>query len=170
MMGFHTTLDRRRTRVARTAFSERGLFCAHSGTLAGLYPARRWPMERHVRTQSVRPADSHRFNSRWPPVASPPQDVAGAAARHPAPSSGRAYGRPSEASVLAASECITSYTLMPPNNYASVGKPALPIPAVAQDRVGFLPVPRTRSVLVCERDAKRLVNAVNCGVSASEER
>jgi hypothetical protein len=31
------------------------------------------------------------------------------------------------------------YTLMSPNDYASVGNPALPIPAVAQHRVGFLP-------------------------------
>ena len=28
----------------------------------------------------------------------------------------------------------------------------------------FTPVPRTRSVLVCERDAKRLINAVNGGI------
>jgi hypothetical protein len=43
------------------------------------------------------------------------------------------------------------YTPMPPNSYASVGKPTLPIPAIAQYRVGFL-------------------LAVNGGVSASEER
>ncbi len=41
--------------------------------------------------------------------------------------------------------------LMLPNSYPSVGKPPLPIPAIEQHRVGFLP-------------------AVNGGVSASEER
>ena len=40
----------------------------------------------------------------------------------------------------------------------------------ARSPVGFLPVPRTQSVLVCERIAERFVNPVNDGVSASEGR
>ena len=40
----------------------------------------------------------------------------------------------------------------------------------ARSPVGFLPVPRTQSVLVCERIAERFVNPVNGGVSASEGR
>ena len=40
----------------------------------------------------------------------------------------------------------------------------------ARSPVGFLPVPRTQSVLVCERIAERFVNPVNGRVSASEGR
>lgn len=46
-MGFRPPTCDRPGRAIRTAFSEWGLFCAHSGTLSGLYPERRWPMERH---------------------------------------------------------------------------------------------------------------------------
>ena len=55
------------------------------------------------------------------------------------------------------------------NNFSGWGS-SQPPSAVAQYRVGFLPVPRTRSVLVCERIAERFVNAASGGVSASEER
>ena len=137
--GFGPRFVRRHGRVARTAFCRWERNGSRRRTPAGLYPARRWPMERHVRTRSVRPAGSHHFNSRWSPTASPPRDVARAAARHPTPSSGRAYERPSQRASLARSECVLSYSLVPSNSSASVGNPALPIPAVAQYRVGFLP-------------------------------
>ena len=86
------------------------------------------------------------------------------------PTSGPGYCGPSTASILEAVDCITEYDIMLPNSYAPAGKPAPPVPAVAQCRVGFLPVPRNLRFLVGERDAPRLVNAVNGGVSASEER
>lgn len=166
MIGFHTILERQRTRVIRTAFSERGLVCAHSGTLAGRYPARRWPMESHVRTRNVRPAGSHRVNSRWPPAVSPPRDVAGTAACHSAPSSGRACGHPSERSGLARLACAIRYTVMLPDDYASVGKPALPIPARAQYRLGFLPAINRAKLRPIDSRAE----PDDGGVSASEER
>ena len=87
---------------------------------------------------------------------------------------------PSTASVLAAVDYVMQYDTMLSNSFAPAGKPALPVPAVAQYRVGFLPVlrnlrflrgerdtsrlvnvPKTRSVLVCERIAERFVNAMN---------
>jgi len=58
---------------------------------------------------------------------------------HSAPSSGHAYGCPSESSSLADPECSVAYDTMIPNNYASVGKSALPTPPGAQYHVGFLP-------------------------------
>ena len=93
---------------------------------------------------------------------------------------------PSTASVLAAVDSIKRNNAMLPNSFAPAGKLALPVPAVTQYRVGFLPVPRNRRLLVGERIAERFVNAVNSvasktpradgasavdgGVSASEER
>ena len=77
---------------------------------------------------------------------------------------------PSTASILEAVDCITGYDTMLSNSFAPAGKPAPSIPAVAQYHDGFLPVPRNRRFLVCERIAERFVNAVNGGVSASEER
>ena len=84
---------------------------------------------------------------------------------------------PSTASVLAAVDSIKPNNAMLPNSFAPAGKPAPPIPTIAQYRDGFLPVlrnrrflsgerdvsrlvdvPRTRSVLVCERIAERFVN------------
>ena len=75
----------------------------------------------------------------------------GSGIRQRLPRSGPGYGGPSTASVLEAVDCIKQYNTMLSNSYESVGKPTLPIPAVAQYHVGFLP-------------------AVNGGVSASEER
>jgi hypothetical protein len=47
----------------------------------------------------------------------------------------------------------------------SVGVPVRQSPVVrGTERTRFTPVLRTRSVLVCERDALRLVNAVNGGI------
>jgi hypothetical protein len=46
------------------------------------------------------------------------------------------------------------------NRWGFGGQPA----AVGPYHVGFTPVSRTRSVLVCERDANRLVTAVNRGI------
>jgi len=48
-MGFRPTLHDCHGRVARTAFGWSELLCSLERTPAGLYPARRWPMERHVR-------------------------------------------------------------------------------------------------------------------------
>ena len=69
-MGFRPTLHDCHRRVARTAFGRRRLFCVLRRTLAGLYPARRWRMEAHVRHGNTpgRPAGTHHFNSRWTPV------------------------------------------------------------------------------------------------------
>ena len=93
-MGFRPTLHDCHGRIARTAFDRRRLFCVLRRTPAGLYPARRWRMEAHVRHGNTpgRPAGIHHFNSRWAPRASPPRRAAGAAWRHPPPSSGPAYG------------------------------------------------------------------------------
>ena len=55
------------------------------------------------------------------------------------------------------------------NNSHGWGSSQPPI-AVAQYHVGFLPVLRNLRFLMGERDASRLVNAANGGVSASEER
>ena len=103
----------------------------------------------------------------------------GSGIRRRLPRSGPGYCGLSTASVLEAVDCINQDNAMLSNNYESVGKPPLTIPAVAQHPVGFLPVlrnlrflmgerdasrlvnvPRTRSVLVCERIAERFVNAV----------
>ncbi len=65
------------------------------------------------------------------------------------PRSGPGYDGPSERAGLDRSDCTIRYNSMEPNSYAPAGKPALPVPAVAQHHVGFLP-------------------AVDGGVSASE--
>ncbi len=75
----------------------------------------------------------------------------GSGLRQRLPCSGPGYCGPSERAILDRSDCIVGNGTMPPNSSASVGKPALPIPTVAQHRVDFLP-------------------AVNGGVSVSEER
>ena len=94
----------------------------------------------------------------------------GSGIRRRLPASGPGYDGPSTASGLEAVDCITGYDTMLSNSFAPAGKPAPPVPVVAQYRVGFLPIPRNLRFLVCERIAKRFVNAVNGGVSASEER
>jgi hypothetical protein len=67
MMGFQPPTCDRPRRGARTAFSERGLFCAHSGTLDGDCVRRgAGPWRGTVSSDGTRWAGSHRFNSRWP--------------------------------------------------------------------------------------------------------
>ena len=75
----------------------------------------------------------------------------GSGIRRRLPRSGPGYCGPSTASVLASVDYVMQYNTMLSNSFAPAGRPALPVPAVAQYRVGFLPT-------------------VNSGVSASEER
>ena len=75
----------------------------------------------------------------------------GSGIRRRLPTWGPGYDGPSTASVLEAVNCIMGYDTMLSNSFAPAGKPALPVPAVAQYCVGFLPT-------------------VNGGVSGLEER
>lgn len=122
-------------RIPRVASPERGLIRAHSGALAGRYPARCWPVEQHGQTAVARLAGSHHDTSR-PPRTSPPRTVTGAMWHHPVPSSGHAYDCPSDGTSLAPPECGSDHERMIRNDAG--GAPS-PTTGCGMYRHGFCP-------------------------------
>ena len=187
MMGFHTTLGTAADAGCTTSHGPmvRRLPLLQDGAVGGLAHTasiRGEPRARHLGSEQ---GISHPPSGGAVPdvpclngqVRNVPPITDGSGIRRRLPRSGPGYCGPSTASVLAAVDYVMQYDTMLSNSFAPAGKPALPVPAVAQYRVGFLPVlrnlqflmgerdasrlvnvPRTRSVLVCERIAERLVN------------
>ena len=91
----------------------------------------------------------------------------GSGIRRRLPRSGPGYCGPSTASVLTAVDYIMQYDTMLSNSFAPAGKPALPVPAVAQYRVDFLSGVNSVASKTPRADG---ASAVDGGVPASEEK
>ena len=168
MMGFHTTLGTAADAGCTTSHGPmvRRLPLLHRGAVGGLAHTtsiRGEPRARHLGSEQ---GISHPPSGGAVPdvpcldgqVRTVPPVTDGSGIRRRLPRSGPGYCGPSTASILAAVDSTKRNNAMLPNSFAPAGKPAPPVPMIAQYHDGFLPVPRNRRFLLGERDVSRLVD------------